>query len=73
MPGCCAPNCTNSRAKGFYMSTFSADERRRSIWVQNIRWVQEVIMPNGQVKRTAWQQLNTHLCVRYSIVLLPVL
>jgi THAP domain len=63
MPGCCAPNCTNSRAKGFYMSKFPTDEPRRSIWVQNIRRIQKVIMPNGQMKKTAWQPTqHTVLC-----------
>ncbi|XP_069688662.1 uncharacterized protein [Periplaneta americana] len=35
MPGCTAPNCTNSSQKGFKLYHFPTDKERNSIWVQN--------------------------------------
>jgi hypothetical protein len=35
MPGCTAPNCTNSSQKGFKLYHFPTDKERSSVWVRN--------------------------------------
>ncbi|KDR11766.1 THAP domain-containing protein 2 [Zootermopsis nevadensis] len=36
MPGCTAPNCTNSSQKGFKLYHFPSDRERSSVWVHNL-------------------------------------
>lgn len=35
MPGCAAPNCSNSGAKGHVMKVFPCNEERRILWARN--------------------------------------
>ncbi|XP_039284363.1 uncharacterized protein LOC120351386 isoform X2 [Nilaparvata lugens] len=37
MVGCSAPNCANKTEKGFRLSRFPTNEKRKAIWLQNCR------------------------------------
>lgn len=55
MPGCSAPNCANSQAKGFALYQFPSDPEAAKVWAGNCRRKQVTTLPSGKTVLSDWK------------------
>ena len=63
MPGCSAPNCSNSKEKGFQMYIFPSNANRAKIWKLNSRRKMWNVLPSGKQILLPWSHTkHSRLC-----------